>query len=144
MPINDFSVGRDLSLDIIDQSGNPLRFSLITDFKAKPDITDQKIKGLDGVTRHVRFPNGWTGNFSVERQDNTIDNYFADLESAYYAGINETSATITETISEVDGSVSQYKYVGVLLKLDDAGEYSGDKTVKQMVSFVASRREKVA
>lgn len=143
MSVNGFTVGRDLSLDIIGANG-PLRFNLITDFKAKPDITDQKVKGLDGITRHVRFPDGWSGSFTVERQDSTIDDYFAQVEANYYAGLNETTLTLTETITEASGAVSQFRYTGVLLKLDDAGEYKGDSTVKQMVSFVAARRIKVA
>lgn len=142
MPLNGFSVGRDIALTLIGPTG-PINLSLITSFKSKPDITDQKIKGLDGITRHVRFPDGWSGTFQIERQDSTLDDYYAQLEANYYAGMNETSVTLTETITEVDGSVSQYQYTGVLLKLDDAGEWKGDATVKQSVSFVAQRRFKV-
>lgn len=143
MPNNGFSVGRDQSLDIIGPQG-PIRLSLLTSFKAKQDINEQKIKGLDGITRHVRFPDGWSGTFMVERQGSEIDDYFAQIEANYYAGQNEQSCTITETITEVSGAVSQYRYVGVLLKLDDSGEWKGDSTVKMTISFVASRRMKVA
>ncbi len=143
MPLNGFSVGRDVSLDIIGPSG-PLRFNLITGFNSKPDITDQKIKGLDGITRHVRFPDGWSGGFDVARADSTIDDYFAQIEANYYAGLNELPVTITETITEVSGAVTQYRYLQVLLKLDDAGQWQGDQTVKQKVSFVAARRVKVS
>jgi hypothetical protein len=143
MPVNSFSVGRDISLDIIGSQG-PLRLTLITGFQSKPDTTDSKIKGLDGITRHVRFPDGWSGSFSIERQDSTVDDYFAQLEANYYAGLNELPLTITETIAEVNGSVTQYRYLNVLLKLDDAGSWEGDKSVKQKVSFMAARRLKVA
>jgi hypothetical protein len=143
MPLNGFSVGRDISLDIIGPSG-PLRFNLITGFNSKPDITDQKIKGLDGITRHVRFPDGWSGSFDIARADSTIDDYFAQLEANYYAGLNEQPITITETITEVSGAVTQYRYLQVLLKLDDAGQWQGDQAVKQKLSFVAARRVKVA
>ena len=98
MPINGFSVGRDISLDITGPQG-PLRFNLITGFRSKPDITDQKIKGLDGITRHARFPDGWSGSFNIERQDSAVDDYFAQLEANYYAGLNENPVTITETIT---------------------------------------------
>lgn len=143
MPVNGFSVGRDVSLDLIGASG-PLRFNLITGFQSKPDITDSKIKGLDGITRHVRFPDGWSGSFSIERQDSTVDDYFAQLEANYYAGLNEQPVTITETITEVSGAVTQYRYMNCLLKLDDAGSWEGDKSVKQKISFMAARRLKVA
>lgn len=143
MPQNNFSVGRDVSLDIITSNG-PLSFGLITKFTSKQDIVDKKVKGIDGITRHVRFPDGWSGTFDIERQDSTLDDYFATQEQQYYDGIAEQGATITETIQEVNGSISQYRYLGVLLKFDDAGDKSGDSTVMQKLSFVASRRIKVS
>jgi hypothetical protein len=41
----------------------------------------------------------------------------------------------------VDGSVSQYRYTGVALKFDDAGEKGGSKLIKQKVGFKATRRQ---
>ncbi len=143
MPVNNFTVGRDISLDIIGSSG-PIRFSKIVKFASKPDQTSQKIKGLDGITQHLEFPDGWSGSFDIERQNSAVDDYFAQLESDYYAGLNRKPATITETIREADGSISQFRYVNVLLKLDDAGSYQGDKSVPQKVSFVAARRLKIS
>jgi hypothetical protein len=143
MPVNNFSVGKDVSLDIIGPTG-PVRFNLITGFTAKPDTSDAKVKGLDGVTRHVLFPDGWIGSFDIERQDSGIDDYFAQLEANFYAGLNQSSVTLMETITEVSGAVTQYRFTGVLLKLEDAGDWKGDATVKQRIAFMASRRIKVA
>lgn len=143
MPINGFTVGRDATLTIVTASG-PLNLNLVTGFSSRQDSQETRVKGLDGVTRHVRFYDGWSGSFSVERADSVVDDYFAQLESNYYAGLNEQPATITETITEVNGSVTQYRYLNVLLKLDDAGSFAGDATVKQRLSFVSARRQKVA
>ncbi len=143
MPVNSFSVGRDCTLTIVTASG-PLNLNLITGFQSAPDMAEVKVKGLDGITRHVRFFDGWRGKFMVERADSTVDDYFAQLEANYYAGINEQPATLTETITEVSGAVTQYRYLKVLLKLDDAGEWKGDATVKQSLSFVAAQRLKIA
>jgi len=143
MPVNGFSVGRDVTLTIVTASG-PLNLNLITGFHKVQQTVETKIKGLDGVTRHVRFFDGWTGGFDIERADSTVDDYFAQLESNYYAGINEQPGTLTETITEVNGSISQYRYLQVLLKYDDAGNWAGDATVKQKLSFVASQRQKIS
>lgn len=143
MPINGFSVGKDLTLTVV-TGGGPLNLSLITNFKSKQDTTEQKIKGIDAITRHVRFFEGWSGSFDLERQDHAADDYFDQLEADYYAGVLETEVTITETITEVDGSVSQRRYREVLLKMDDAGEWKGDASVKQTLSFIASRRVRIA
>jgi hypothetical protein len=143
MPANGYTIGRDLSLDLIGPSG-PINFSQIVGFTSKPDITDKKIKGLDGITRHLRFPDGWSGSFEIERQDSTVDDYFSQIETNYYAGLNENAGTITETIQEVSGAITQYRYLQVLLTLEDAGNFKGDDSVHQKVRFVAARRVKVS
>jgi hypothetical protein len=118
--------------------------TLVTGFNSKPDMTDHKVKGIDGITRHVRFFDGWSGRFEVERQDDTLDTYFAQLEANYYAGIPEMPCTISETIENPNLAISQYRYLEVLLKLTEGGEWAGDKTVKMTMEFVASRRIKTA
>lgn len=143
MPINKFNVGKDVTLTVVTGAG-PLSMRLITAFQSKQDTTEQKIKALDGITRHVRFMDGWSGRFNLERRDRALDDYFNQIETDYYAGIDETEVTITETITEQNGAVSQYRYREVLLKFDDAGEWRGDNTVKMTVSFLASRRQTVA
>lgn len=141
MPINSFSVGKDVSLNINTPLG-AVKFSLITKFQSKMDNTEKRIKGIDGVTRIVRFPDGWSGSFEIERQDSTADDYFSQVEANYYAGQNEQPCTILETIAEPNGSITQYQYQGVMLKFDDGGEWMGDSTVKQKISFMASQRQK--
>lgn len=143
MPQNNFSVGRDVTLTIIAQNG-PLSLNLITSFTATQKTTDMTVKGLDGITRPLRFFDGWAGSFALERQGSTVDDYFTQLEANYYAGINEQPVSITETITEVSGAVSQYRYIGALLSFADGGAWSGDATVKQTINFVASRRIKVS
>src|SRR6516164_1948698 len=135
MPVNGFSVGRDVTLTIVTASG-PLNLNLITGFHSRQDTAEIKVKGLDGITRHARFFDGWTGGFDIERSDSTVDDYFAR--------INEQPGTITETITEANGNVTQYRFLNVLLKYDDAGNWAGDQTVKQKLSFVAAQRQKIA
>ncbi len=109
MPVNSFSVGRDVTLNIQTPQG-PLVSNLVTGFDSKPDMTEQKVKGLDGITRPVRFFDGWSGKFEIERQDDTLDSYFAMIEQNYYLGIPEAPCSITETIENPNGAISQYRY----------------------------------
>lgn len=143
MPLNGFSTGRDVSIDIVGPNG-PVRFNLVTKFNSKQKAKKEMIKGLDGIGRPVRFFQGWEGDFELERQDSQLDDYFAQIEANYYAGQNEATVSITETITEVNGAVTQYRYVGCLLTCDDAGDKTGEATIKQKISFEASRRVKVA
>lgn len=139
MPINGYSVGRDFTM-VIQTATGPLQLNKITSFKSKQDVTDVRVKRLDGITDHVRFFDGWSGSFDIERQDANVDRFFAQLEANYYAGINEQPAQVYETIQEANGAVSQYRYDGVLMTLADGGNRAGDATVKQSINFVASRR----
>lgn len=139
MPVNGFNVGRDVSLDIIDANG-PVRFGLITKFDSKPVTTDEKIKGIDGIVRHLNTPEGWTGSFDIERQGADLDAYFAKIEADFYAGKNSLPCAIQETVQEPNGAFTVYRYIGVILKFDDAGSWAGTQSVKQKVSFNASRR----
>lgn len=142
MPVNGFSVGKDVSLVLVSPQG-PLDVSLVTEFMSKMDTIEIKIKGLDGVTRHVRFPDGWSGTFAIEREGPIIDNYFALIEADYYAGVDSSLCSLTEIIAEPDGSITEWRYLNVLLKYDDAGAWGGDKTVKQKLSFVSETRLKI-
>lgn len=143
MPVNNFNVGRDLSLQIVGYDGIIHNFPLVTGFDAKQETHSIKIMGMDGTVRFLELPAGWTGSFGTDRQDSSLDDYFANLEAGYYQGLNVQAATITETISEVDGSVKQYRFTGVVFKLDDAGSWAGDKQVSLKVGWSASRRIRI-
>jgi hypothetical protein len=144
MSQNGYSLGRDVTLAIILPDGSSLSLGKVTKFTSKQDTTDQKLKGIDGIVDHLRFYEGWSGSFESERRGPELDVYFAKLEANFYAGVDEPPATLQQTIVEPNGQVSQYRYERVLLKYDDAGDWSGDKSVHQKISFVATRRIKQA
>lgn len=143
MPMNNFNVGRDVTLNLVGFDGVIKDFTLLTHFDSKQQANHIQVKGIDGVVRHLMIPDGWDGSLDYERQDDSIDSYFASLEQSYYDGQNIAAATITETIVQPNGSIVQYRFTGVMFKLDDAGGYTGDQTVKMKISWVASRRLKV-
>jgi len=143
MPQNGFTVGRDVTVNINTPNG-PLTIALVTDFDKKPNTNEKKIKGIDGIRRTVFIPDGWDGTFEVERKDSVVDDYFAKLEADYYSGIGTGPSTITETITEPSGQVSQYRYTGVMFRLDEAGSAKGDDTVQMKISWAAERRIKVS
>lgn len=139
MPVNGFTVGKDVYLDIVTQIG-AARFNIRTSFQSKQNVDKRKSKGMDGTTRHIFLPDGWEGSFKFDRNGPSIDDFFAQREAQYYAGQPILSATITETISEQDGTISQFMYTGVEMAYDDAGEKKGDDITKQTISFMASKR----
>ena len=143
MPFNNFSVGKDVSITVVTSYGT-LKFAGITDFMCDPMTTDLKTKLLDGTPRFGFIPDGYKGSFKVDRVDPTVDNYWAQVEADYYGGKNIQSGTINEIITEADGSITQWRYDGVILRLEKSGDWGGDKKVEQSISFEASRKIKVA
>lgn len=145
MTVDNFTTGRDISVQINTPAG-PLVIpsKAILDFKRNPEVTKLKSKGLDGVTRHGVIPDSWKGSITIDRFSQAVDNWWAKVESDYFDNVPTGSATILERIREQDGTVSTWRFEGVCLTLDDAGDYAADKKVEQMLSFEASRRIRVS
>lgn len=144
MPVNGYTVGRDITVTVVTSLGAVAKFSARTGFSKRQETNDVTVKLANGIVEHVLMPDGWTGTFDYERSSSAIDDYFANLEAAYYSGANIASGSIVETITEKDGSVSQYTYTGVVMKLSDGGSQTGDNTLKMKIDWMASRRKKTA
>lgn len=143
MPQMGYSIGRDTSIVITLADGTTLRPGTVTSFSWKPDNTKQKVKALSGTIDTLRFWEGGTGTIKSERTDGTLDDYFAGLEAAYYAGTSEKPCTIQETVTEPDGSISQYRFERVVLDYDP-GAWEADKTVSDGIPFTYGQRIKQA
>ncbi len=143
MPLNGYSMGKDVSIDINTPNG-PLRLPKVTKFTAEPVLGNISVTPLNGPTEEAQFPKSWKGTISLERTDSTADDYQAQWEDDYFNGVTRPPSTITETIQEVNGSQSTYRYTSVQLQLMKAGDKSGDKTIEQEFSWTAQRRRKVS
>src|SRR5450631_4087699 len=135
MPINSLSVGRDCTIDLYDpNSGGVIAFAVVTSFDAKQHSSGLKSKGLDGTPRFGVEPEGWGGKIMMDRGNSNTDQLIAILEAAYYAGQNIGAQTITQTIQEADGTITQWRYTGVCIALDDHGNWQNGKFISQSVS----------
>jgi len=143
MPEGQYNIGRDVNLTIIGPSG-PIILDTIINWKRKQDDSIQRIVTINSDTDHLQFFYGWSGSFDLERAGPQLDLYFALKESNYFNGIRDKNVFIREIINEPDGSISVFKFTKVKLSYADAGDFAGDKSVKQSVNFVSSRREVVA
>lgn len=144
IPINNFSVERDISFEIYDPlTREPQRFSIKTGWSRKQLTGRITVKSLAGVVLYGEDPEGWEGTLDLERASSALDDFIASLETAYYDGKNILGATILETITEPDGRTTQYRYDGCAFKVD-AGGWKKSEAVKQKLDWVASKRIKVA
>lgn len=144
MPANGLNIGRDVSI-VINANGGVQRVSYITGFKANPQTGSIKSLGLDGRARFAVTHEGWEGEIDLDRQDSSFDDLWAQFEADYYAGVDSNSnGTINETIIEVGGGVSQYRYDNVTFVLKTLGDKKGNDLIKGVLGFHAERRIKVS
>lgn len=145
MPFGNFSIGKDVVIDVLTPSGGVLQLpATVTGFESKPVYNRIKSKPLNGINLEVDIPEGWEGTITLDRQNSAIDDFFAQQELAYYAGQNVLMGTLTETISESNGVISQYRYTNVSLRFEEAGKKTGDDKITQTIGFFASQRLKVS
>ncbi len=103
-----------------------------------------EITPLTGLTDELLIPKNWGGTIEAERQDATLDAWWAQWEADYYNGVNRAAGTITETVEEVGGAVSVWRYTNVQIHFSEPGKKSGDQTVRQSMTFTAQRRIRVS
>ncbi|ARF50037.1 hypothetical protein [Pantoea stewartii] len=143
MPLNNYTVGRDVQVDINTAYG-VVTVPVVISFDAKPKVNQVDVTKITGETDTLMIPKNWEGTFDSERQDDTLDTWWALWESDYFAGINRAPGTITETITENNGAVTVWRYTSVQFNFTDPGKKQGDQTVRQSFAFTAKRRLKVA
>jgi hypothetical protein len=139
----EFSIGRDVSLDVVDPLLGVIKFTIKTGFKSTPQYVDIQSKDLNGLPLHDVIPNGHNLEFDLDRKDGTAEDYFASREAIYFNGGEVPNVSVTETIRERDQSITQYRYTGVSLKLTNAGTWSGNEVTKQALAGFATRKIKI-
>lgn len=141
MPYDNFSLGKDVTLNVNTPTGPLVLPVTTTGFESKPEYSTIKSKPLStGKNLEVAIPQGWRGTITLDRRDNTIDAFFGAQEAGFYAGQNVLTATITETIQEKNGTVSTWLYTKVSLKFDEAGKKEADQKITQTIGFFATER----
>ena len=144
MPINGISVGKDITIQIANTAVGSITINRVKMHSPKQKNKKLETIALDGLNRHLNIPIGWEGSFEMERTSPAIDSYFANLELGYYNGQTIPLSTITETITEANGLVTQFQYQGCQLALEGAGDWKGDELITQKIDFVATARIQLA
>lgn len=146
MPVNGFTVGRDVLVTIGGPGGANIVIPAfqVTKFTKRPLKKEDWSRPLNGPPIPLYMPDGWRGTVDVDRADATLDTFQAALEATYYAGQNTLSGTILESITENNGSNTQYRYDGVMFWIEEPGDAHQDKKIDQKLDWCASTRKRVA
>ena len=145
MSLNQLNFGHAVTVNVISPlTGAPLTLTNITDFESKQNTEKINSKPLNSQPIFAHTPNGWTGTFTYDRMDSSIDDFFAQMEAAYWNNSQTFSGTIFEYILELNGTTSQYRYDGVTLTFQDAGKKTSQQKITMKVEFEASQRVNVS
>jgi hypothetical protein len=145
MPVNGYTVGRDVTITLAAQGGTSIVIasSQVTQFDAKPAKKEDWSRPLNLPPMPIYIPDGWTGTVTVDRQDDTLDAFQASLEANFWAGGNTPSGTILETITESNGSVTQWQYNNAMFWVADPGRFQADGKVSQTLDFCSGTRVRI-
>jgi len=138
-----FDTGRQCTLVLIGPFGRRVDLPNITSFDCRQDTVAVKVDRLDGVQLNAELPKGWTGSFDLERGSSAVDDLFVQIEAGWLSLGSIGASTIYQYIDEANGSTSCYQFDNVTLKLDDAGMWKSDQSVKQKIGFRSNSRKRV-
>ncbi len=134
-----FSVGRDCQVVVLGAYGR-VDLEHVTGFEARQVTASLRVDRIDGMQLAAELPKGWDGTFDLERGNSAVDDFVAQLESDYYAGLSPAPGTLYQYVTESDGSTSTYQFNNVVFRLASSGAWRGDQSVKQKLEFFASTR----
>lgn len=142
MAINNLSIGRDITLNIHSSNGEIVIPTVIS-FTCKPTPDVRTSVAMNGNVLYATIPQGYSGSIDIDRTSPALEAFWTAYETAYYAGQNLLANTITVTINEANGTVSQWIASGVMFDAQDFGNWTGSDIVKQTLNFRASLYQQI-
>ena len=139
---NPYSIGRDCQVVLL---WNGIRIDLrdVVGFQAEQQVKLQRSDPLNSVPVEFNTSVFWRGQLQIDRGSSALDDLVAAIEAAFWNAGVIGSGTIYQYLTESDGSLSTYEFVGVALTLSQAGIYKAENIVTQTVSFFASQRNRI-
>lgn len=138
-----FNVGRDCRVVLI-YNGSRVDLPTVTGFQSQQQTNRLASMPLNDMPRFYDVPNGWSGGFDFQRDSSGADDLFAAIESGFWSAGTIINGNIYQYVTEVDGTVTTYEYVGAAIRLSNAGRYQSENIVTQHIDFVASIRNKIS
>ena len=139
---NPYSIGRDCQVVLL-WNGARVDLRDVVGFQAEQQVKLQRADPLNSVPVEFNTPAGWRGQFQIDRGSSALDDLVAAIEAAFWNAGTIGSGTIYQYVTESDGSISTYEFVGVALTLTNSGHYKAENIVTQTVSFFASQRNSI-
>ncbi len=137
-----YTIGRNCRVVLLWQ-GARIDMPDVTGFQANQEVKTQRADPLNSTPVEFTTPSGWRGRFMVDRASPNLDNLIASIETSFWTAGVIGSGTIYQYVTETNGSLSTYEFIGVSLTLTDAGNFQQEAIVRQTLGFFASQRIKL-
>jgi hypothetical protein len=116
-PSNAFSVGKDITGILVSQTGVQVDLPHLTGVHFTPQYDTFKSKPLDGPTRQFDLPDGHQFSLKFDREDDSLDSFFAMIETAYWAvGGFVPTFTLYFYITERNGTQTTFEFSEVTVQ----------------------------
>ena len=138
-----FTVGRDGSIVISVAGFGNVTPPLGTMFRGTPKYAKKRSIPLNSPPIEYELPDGWEWEIGLDRSNRQIDDLASAIESNYWNGGTIGQCTLTQYVSENDGSTSTYSYAAGSLRVE-TGQFQGDDLVKQKLMGFSPTRRKVS
>lgn len=146
MPVNGYTVGRDVTITVTGPGNTSIVIpaAQVTQFEAKPLKREDWARPLNSPPKPLYIPDGWRGTVEVERQDASLDSFQANFEANFWNGQNMLPGSVLQTITEDDGSVTQWQFPQAMFWVEEPGVYKEPGPIKQRLEFCAGIRTRVS
>ena len=115
-----------------------------TSFNAVPSTQERDVRPFSKKAPiPLRFLDVWRITIEGYRSGPTLDDFWTRLEAGYYANENEVGGSLVQTIKEPDGSISKWIYTGLILTLEEPGNFRQNEEVAYRLVARAERKEAV-
>jgi hypothetical protein len=119
---------------------------LLQDFDVKAEAEDMVWRPANrkGVPVVINQHKGFSGSFSIVRQNPVVDLIAQMLQDAYYKGYGQITATMSTVTGDPRGAAygrMTWVYRGTSLKVTDAGTYGSESAVVYKFEFYCPQRD---
>lgn len=138
---NNFDIGQQFELNIVNPTGLVVAsLGLITDFTSNAPVHEVEVKGINngGYIAARAIPERIKGSFAFARRGGIADLLLRVERGGFFAGQAQNQYSILETVKELDGSLSEYQYVGVVLGTFDVRVIKQDAEIPMKIDFSAA------
>jgi len=145
MSANNMGAGVDYSFIYYDgNTASTVDLGDVQNVKITPHYTTIQSDPYNAVPRFDYVPNGWSISMTITRTSPALENFMIDLDKKFNAGIALKPGYLNETITNPDGTKSNYQYTKFVFRITEHGDVDRKKAVVMTIMGAASDRVQIA